>query len=98
MMPTRPYLYELPERLWLMTLYVILTKLGQKETTIIMIHVYTQLCLILYLYPLQKQTNKKQIKKLNSPSVCWESLVCKSITKENSTAQCRNNEEPQLTG
>ena len=45
-----------------------------------------------------KQKKKKTNKKLNSPSVCWESLVCKSITKENSTAQCRNNEEPQLTG
>lgn len=70
-------------------------KIGPKrQTTIIMIYIHAQLCLILHLYPLKKQTNKK----LNSPSVCWESLVCKSITKENSTAQCRNNEEPQLTG
>lgn len=51
-----------------------------------------ELCLAIFTFILK--TNEK----LNSPSVCWESLVCKSITKENSTAQCRNNEEPQLTG
>lgn len=76
-------------------------KIGPKrQTIIIMIYVYTQLCLILHLYIhfKNKRTTKKTNKKLNSPSVCWESLVCKSITKENSTAQCRNNEEPQLTG
>lgn len=57
------------------------------------LNINKQLCLAATLTSISK-TNKK----LNSPSVCWESLVCKSITKENSTAQCRNNEEPQLTG